>query len=165
MSQEAHSADLAVQLFIDKREVMGRKSLSDKKKLKHLVTTRVTEAKYRELKHIIELPPHYPMSDLIGRILGNQSNTIFTSDATIEPVLEELRTIREKIKLTGILINQHTKGFNSHTTRSEKESYAKLAFTQDVSLKSYIYRLLEIVKETSKRWLTKEFSQDDSTGG
>jgi hypothetical protein len=52
---------------------MGRKPVAEKKKLKHLVTTRVIEEKYRELKHITESPPHYPMSDLIRRILENRS--------------------------------------------------------------------------------------------
>jgi hypothetical protein len=143
---------------MDKSEVMGRKPVAEKKKLKHLVTTRVTEEKYRELKHITEFSPHYPMSDLIRRILGNQRITIFTSDPTIEPLLEELRTIREKIKLTGILINKHTKGFNSHPRLAEKEFYAKLAFRQYASLEPHFNRLLEIVKDFAQRWLDKDSS-------
>ena len=138
---------------------MGRKPLSEKKKLKHLVTTRVTVEKYRELKHITELPPHYPMSDLIRRILENRRVKIFKTDPTIEPILGELRIIREKIKLTGILINQHTKGFNSHAHPTEKEFYAKLAFKQYASLEPHIDRLLEIVIEEAKRWLDEDLSK------
>lgn len=139
---------------------MGRKPVAEKKKLKHLVTTRVTEEKYRELKHITELLPHYPMSDLIRRILENRRIKIFKTDPTIEPILEELRTIREKIKLTGILINQHTKGFNSHPKLAAKEFYAKLAFVQYASLKGHFDRLLEIVKDIAPRWLDKDLSEE-----
>ena len=133
------------------RKRLGRKSLPEKKKLKNIVTTRVTEEKYRELKQIIKSPPHYPMSDLIRCILENRRVTIFTSDPTIEPVLEELRAIREKIKLTGILINHYTKGFNSRPTQAEKEFYAKLAFGQYASLKPHFDRLLEIVRDLAPR--------------
>ena len=160
MSKELHPTDLALKLFIDKSEVMGRKPVAEKKKLKHIVTTRLTEEKYRELKQITDFPPHYPMSDLIRRIFGNQRVKIFTSDPAIEPVLEELRTIREKIRLTGILVNQHTKGFNSHTTIAEKEVYAKLAFLQYASLKPHIDRILEIVKHIAPRWLDEDLSQE-----
>jgi len=98
------------------------------------------------------------MSDLIRCILENRRVTIFTSDPTNEPVLEELRTIREKIKLTGILINQYTKGFNSRPNPYEKEFYAKLAFGQYASLKPHFDRLLEIVRDLAPRWLDKDSS-------
>jgi hypothetical protein len=143
---------------------MGRKPVPEKKRLKYLVTTRVTNEKYQELKKITESPPHYPMSDLIRRILDNRRITLFTSDPAMEPDLEELRTIREKIKLTGILINQHTKAFNSHPNQAEKGFYAKLAFMQYASLKPHFDRLLEIVREASKRWLKEEISQDGFNG-
>jgi hypothetical protein len=135
---------------------MGRKPVAEKKKLKHLVITRLTEEKYRELKHITELPPHYPTSDLIRRILEYRRIKVFRTDPTIEPILEELRTIRVKIKLKGILINQHTKGFNSHPHPAESEFYAKLAFKQYASLEPHIDRLLEIVIEEAKRWLDED---------
>jgi hypothetical protein len=141
------------------RKRFGRKPLPEKKKLKHIVSTRLTEEKYRELKQITEYPPYYPMSDLIRCILENRRIRIFTSDPTIEPILKELSTIREKIKLTGTLDNQHTKAFNSHPHLGEKEFYAKLAFGQYASLEPHIDRLLKIVKEAAKRWLNEDFSQ------
>ena len=36
MSKELHPTDLALKLFIDKSEVMGRKPVAEKKKLKHI---------------------------------------------------------------------------------------------------------------------------------
>jgi hypothetical protein len=136
---------------------MGRKPVAEKKKLKHILTTRLTNEKYQELKKITESPPYYPMSDLIRRILENRRIKLFTSDPTIEPDLEELRTIREKIKLTGIQINQHAKAFNSNPSQAQKEFYAKLAFMQYASLGPHFDRLLEIVNEAAKRWLDDDF--------
>jgi len=146
---------------MSRKRVMGRKPLPEMKKLKHIVTTRVSEEKYQELKNITEQPPHYPMSDLIRCILENRRVKIFTSDPTIKPVLVELSTIRAKIKLIGILVNQHTNGFNSHPRLAEKEFYARLAFRQYASLEPHLDRLLEIVKEAAKRWLDNDFSQED----
>jgi hypothetical protein len=156
--QEA-PVDLVVNYLLLTSHAMGRKPVAEKKKLKYLVTTRVTNEKYQELKKIADSPPHYPMSELIRRILDNRRIKLFISDPTMEPDLEELRTIREKIKLTGILINQHTKAFNSHPNQAEKEFYAKLAFMQYTSLEPHFDRLLEIVNEAAKRWLDDDSSK------
>jgi|GEM_PF-4261933 len=42
------------------RKHFGRKPLPEKKKLKNIVTTRVTEEKYRELKQITKSPLTIP---------------------------------------------------------------------------------------------------------
>jgi hypothetical protein len=134
---------------------MGRKKLPDNKELKHVLCTRVNDQKYQELKNILSYPPHYGMSDLFRSILENRRIKIFISDPAIDPVIEELKTIREKIKQTGIIINQHTKAFNSHSALPAKEFYAKLAFIQYTSLSKEFDRLLEIVGALANRWLAE----------
>jgi hypothetical protein len=130
---------------------MGRKPPPDNKKLKYPVSARISDEKNRELKKITE--PHYPMSDLIRRILENRRIKIFTHDPAIDPVLDEIALIRKKLKLTGQLINDSTKSFHSRPKLQVKQFYAKMAFDQYGSIKPEIERLLEIVKEMAKRWL------------
>jgi hypothetical protein len=134
---------------------MGRRKLPAHKELKHAVCTRVNEEKYQELMNILSYPPHYGMSDLIRRIIENRRIKIFTSDPALDPILDELKGIREKIKQTGIIINQHTKSFNSHSALPPKEFYAKLAFIQYASLGRQIDRLLEIIGPLANRWLAE----------
>ena len=134
---------------------MGRKKLPENKELKHLICTRVSAEKYQELKNILSYPPHYGMSDLVRKILENRRIKIFISDPALDPVLEELEAIREKIKQTGTIINQHTKAFNSNPALPPKEFYAKLAFIQYASLSKQFDRLLEIVGALANRWLAE----------
>ncbi len=135
---------------------MGRRKLPAHKKLKHVVCTRVDNEKYQELLNILSYPPHYGMSDLVRRIIENRRIKIFISDPALDPVIEEINAIREKIKQTGIIINQHTKAFNSHGALPQKEFYAKLAFIQYASLSKQFDRLLEIVGTLANRWLTEK---------
>src|ERR1700743_1108977 len=134
---------------------MGRRKLPAHKELKHVVCTRVNTEKYQELMNILSYPPHYGMSDLVRRIIENRRIKIFTSDPALDPILDELKGIREKIKQTGITINQHTRSFNSHAALPSKEFHAKLAFIQYASLGKQYDRLLEIIEPLAKRWLTE----------
>jgi len=138
---------------------MGRKKSPVHKELKHVVCTRVGAEKYQELKNILSYPPHYGMSDLLRSILENRRIKIFTSDPALDPVIEEINVIREKIKQTGIIINHHTKAFNSHGALPQKEFYAKLAFIQHASLSKQFDRLLEIVGTLANRWLTEKSTE------
>lgn len=88
---------------------MGRRKLPAHKELKHIVCTRVDEEKYQELMNILSYPPHYGMSDLLRRIIENRRIKIFTSAPAHDPILDKLKEIREKIKQTGITINQYTR--------------------------------------------------------
>ena len=135
---------------------MPRRKTPESKALKHLIFTRVNDGKYRELEEILSHPPDRTMSALVRKILENRPIKIFTHDSSIDPALMELAEIREKIRLTGIIINQNTKSFNSHKEEREKEFYGKLAFQQFVTLDNKIERSLEIVTEIAKRWLPGE---------
>jgi hypothetical protein len=138
---------------------MGRRKLPAHKELKHVVCTRVDAEKYQELMNIMSYPPHYGMSDLVRRIIENRRIKIFISDPALDPILNELKGIREKIKQTGIIINQHTRSFNSHAALPAKEFYAKLAFIQYASLSTQFDRLLEIVGDLANRWLTEKSAE------
>src|SRR5882762_3678180 len=113
---------------------MPRRKTPESKALKHLICTRISDEKYRELEEILSHPPDRTMSALVRKILENRPIKIFTHDSSMDPALMELAEIREKIRLTGIIINQNTKSFNSHKEEREKEFYGKLAFQQFVTL-------------------------------
>ena len=134
---------------------MGRKKLPEDKRLKHLLSTRVNEEKFQQLSEILLYAPRMGMSDLIRNILENKRIKTFYHDPSIDPVIEEIRLICEKIRQTGILINKYTKSFNSHQDLPPKLFYAKLVFINAVSLEKEYTRLLEIVSELAKRWLTE----------
>lgn len=138
---------------------MGRRKLPAHKELKHVVCTRVDDEKYQELMNILSYPPHYGMSDLLRRIIENRRIKIFTSDPALEPIIAELKEIQEKIKKTGIIINQHTKRFNSQSALPSREFHAKLAFTQYAALDKPIDRLLEIIGPLANRWLTENSTE------
>lgn len=132
---------------------MPRRKTPENKALKYCICTRVTEEKYRELEHMAKNSPYMKMSTLLRRILYNRRITVFTHDHSIDPPLKELQEIREKIGVTGKIINQQTKLVNSNTNPRKKEFYAKLAFQQYSTLDSKIERSLEILTEMAKRWL------------
>jgi hypothetical protein len=140
---------------------MGRRKLPAHKELKHVVCTRVDDEKYQELMNILSHPPHYGMSNLLRKIIENRRIKIFTSDPALDPILAELNEIREKIKQTGIIINQHTRNFNSHSAFQAKEFHAKLAFIQYAALGKPIDRLLEIIGPLANRWLSENSTESD----
>ncbi len=131
----------------------GRKKLREDKALKHVVSTRINQSKYEELMEIRSHPPHHKMSDLVRKIVENRRIKIFTHDKSLDPVMLELQSIRQKIRITGTIINQYTKSFNSHTHPAQKQFYAKMVFAQYASLAEYIDRLTPILRELAKRWL------------
>ena len=133
--------------------MMPRKKTPENKALKYLICTRVCDEKYQQLEDILSYPPSRTMSALVRDILENRRIKIFIHDRSIDPALKELAEIREKIRLTGLNINQNTKSFNSNTDLRKKEFYAKLAFGQYITLNDKIERSLEIVTEFAKRWL------------
>ena len=138
---------------------MGRKKLPAHKQLKHVVCVRLDNEKYQELEKILRHPPQYGMSDLLRRILENRRIKIFVSDPAIDPLLQELREIRAKIKRAGIEINQYTKNFHSFPGLGQKQFYAKLVFQRYAGLASLFDRLTEISQLFGKRWLSENFGE------
>jgi hypothetical protein len=131
----------------------GRKKLPEEKKLKYILSTRVTAEKYKELTDILNSGYSGDMSKLARDILDNRKIKVFTHDPSIDPVLKELSEIRGKIRLTGQHINTQTRLFNSSTIIRAKQFYARMAFEQYITLKDKIDRSYEIVSELAKRWL------------
>lgn len=125
------------------------------KRLKHLVWTRITSAKYKELSEILEKTKDETMSGLIRNIIYNKPVKIFVRDESLNITMEELTALRSEIRGIGININQVTRLFNTYPEQKQKEFYAKIAFQQYVSTEAKIDRLLGIISKLGKRWLSE----------
>jgi hypothetical protein len=124
-----------------------------KKGLTYPVMTRLTKAKYDELKTIAGKTKDETVSGLIRNIIHNRPILVHTRDETLNLVMEELAALRGEIKSIGVNINQVTRLFNTYPEPKRKEFYAKIAFSSFVSTESKIDELLEIISKLAKKWL------------
>lgn len=135
--------------------IMGRKKLSEDKKLKYEIKTRVSEAKYRELQSMLNPELHtLDMSRLVRNILYNRKIRVYTYDCTMDKVMEELCSIRLELKAIGININQMTRAFNIYRGPKQREIFARLGFQKYMIIEQKVGRLLEIVSELAQKWLS-----------
>lgn len=134
---------------------MPRKKTPEGQALVHELKTRVTTKKYEELQRILQQSPHNDMSALLRSFLHGRPIKTVTQDQTLSNVMEELASIRTEIKAIGVNINQITKRFHSYPDQQRKEFYAKTAFAAYGALEPKIERLLTIVSNLAKKWLSE----------
>jgi len=121
----------------------------------HALHTKVSDSTYLKLCHLLDQNPGNDMSNLVRTILNKGKVRVFTRDQTIDIIVEELARHRTEIKRIGININQITKQFNSYPEPHRKALYAKIAFEQYLAIEPKIDRLLEIVAQLAKKWLSE----------
>src|SRR5215831_4815942 len=121
----------------------------------HIIRTRVNTAKYRELTAILEKTKDENLCSLVRKILDNQKIRTYTYDESLNIVMEELAALRQEIRAIGININQITRLFNTYPEDKKKEFFAKVAFKEYLRIESKINRLLDIISELSKKWLSE----------
>ncbi len=119
------------------------------------VMTRITKAKYNELEHIANKTKDETVSGIIRKIVHNRPVKIYIHDETKDLLLEELAAIRSEIKAIGVNINQITRLFNTYPEGKRKEFYAKIALTEYIRMQSKIDKLLLIIGDISKKWLSE----------
>ena len=134
---------------------MRKGQTKGEKGLTYPVMTRITKAKYDELKTIAAKTKDETVSGLIRHIIHNRPVTVHTHEETLNLVMEELAALRGEIKSVGININQVTRLFNTYPEERRKEFYGKIAFNQYLSIESKIDRLLTIISKLAKRWLSE----------
>jgi len=134
---------------------MRKGQTKGEKGLTYPVMTRITKAKYDELKTIAAKTKDETVSGLIRYIIHNRPVTVHTHEETLNLVMEELAALRGEIKSVGININQVTRLFNTYPEERRKEFYGKIAFNQYLSIESKIDRLLTIISKLAKRWLSE----------
>lgn len=134
---------------------MRKGQTKGEKGLTYPVMTRITKAKYDELKTIAAKTKDETVSGLIRNIIHNRPVIVYTHDETLNLVMEELAALRGEIKSIGININQVTRLFNTYPEERRKEFYAKIAFNQYWGIETKIDRLLTIVSKLAKKWLSE----------
>ena len=95
------------------------------------------------------------MSGLLRNILNHQPVKIFTQDQTLNNLMEELAKHRTEINAIGVNINQITRHFNTYPDAIRKEYYAKTAFAAYLALQPKIERILSIISNLAKKWLSE----------
>ena len=121
----------------------------------HLVAAKIDDQTYRKLRRLLDQHPGNDMSNLVRTILTNRPVRIFTRDQTLDNVMEELTRLRTEIKHIGVNINQITKKFNTYPEPQRKDFYAKIAFEHYLAVEPKVNRLLEIVAQLAKKWLSE----------
>ena len=133
---------------------MTRNKSEHKIFLNHVVTIRIGDEKFNELKRLLQGNPQNDMSRLLRDILHNRPITVFTKDKTLDNVMEELAKLRSEIRAIGVNINQITRLFNTYPEPQRKALFAKMAFKEHQAIEPKIAELLDIVSKLAKRWLS-----------
>lgn len=139
----------------DNLNTMGRKKVKEDDVLKHEIKTRVNSRKFRELEKLLDGTVNRDMSSLVRHILHNRPIKVFTYDRSLDITMEELSALRAEVRAIGVNINQITRYFNSYSETRRKEFYAKIAFQQYQAMEPKIDRILIIITQLSKKWLSE----------
>jgi len=134
---------------------MTKKKAEKKPPLTHVISIRIDDAKYQELKALLDGNDQNAWSRLGRDIFYNQPIVVYTKDETLDSAMEELGKLRGEIRAIGININQITRLFNTYPEPNRKALYAKMAFKEHQSLEPKITQLLEIISKLAKRWLSE----------
>jgi hypothetical protein len=133
---------------------MDKNQKKDEQRLIYPVMTRIDKAKYDELKSIAKKTKDATVSGLIRNIVYNRKIKVYTHDETTDLLLEELAALRGEIKAIGVNFNQITRYFNTYPEDAKKRFYAKIGFEKYGQLEPKIDRLLELISNLCKRWLS-----------
>jgi Bacterial mobilisation protein (MobC). len=124
------------------------------KKLRYAVRTRLSKEKYQELTALLNKTKDETLAGLVRNILLNRSIKVYTHDETIDLLLEELASLRSELKAIGVNFNQITRYFNTYPEDAQKRFYAKIGFEKYQQTESKIERLLELMSNLCKKWLS-----------
>ena len=134
---------------------MSRKKVKEQELLKYEVKTRVKERTFLKLKSLINGAPNRDMSSTVRDILENKPVKVITYDRSLDMVMQELSATRKEIKAIGVNINQITRLFNTYSEPKSKEFFARIAFQKYSGLQPSIEKVLSIISNLSKRWLSE----------
>jgi hypothetical protein len=132
-----------------------RKGETKTDRLERPVMTRISQAKYEELKRLADSTKDETISGLVRDIIHSRPIQVYTHDETMDLLMEELASLRGQIKAIGVNINQITRFFNTYPEPRRKEFYARTAFKEYLEIEVKIDRLLDIISKMTKQWLSE----------
>lgn len=124
-------------------------------KLQYAVRTRLSKEKYTELTALLNNTKDETLAGLVRNILLNRKVKTYTHDETTDLLLEELAALRSELKAIGVNLNQITRHFNTYSEEAKKKFFAKIGFEKYSEIESKVDRLLMIVSNLSKKWLSE----------
>lgn len=133
---------------------MRKNETKGEDKLQHLVWTRVNDKKYKELISLLTKTKDETLSGLVRNILYNRTVKVYIHDETTDLLLEELAALRSEIKAIGVNFNQITRYFNTYPEEAKKRFYAKIGFEKYQLIEGKIDRLLALISNLCKKWLS-----------
>jgi acetolactate synthase small subunit len=130
-----------------------RKTENPEELLSHNIIIRVTESLFNKLEKLRKESGVLSIADVCRKILLNQKIKLFTYDATMNPVMEELALIRKELKAIGININQITRHFNADKVETHKGFYTLKVADQYKKVDERVETLLMIISKLADKWL------------
>lgn len=123
--------------------------------LKHLVYTRINDAKYAELKQLVIQSKTETISSIVRKIIYDRKLKVYKHDESVDLLLEELASLRGEIKAIGININQITKYFNTYHEMKKKEFYAKIGLKAFINMEDKMDKAIDLISIIGKTWLSR----------
>ncbi len=119
------------------------------------VRTRLSQSKYDEIERLAQQSKGETVSSIVRKILHDQPVKVFRHDESLDLVMEELAANRAEIRSIGINLNQMAKLFNTYPDWNVKTLYAKNGYERYLLIETNIEKLLGIVEELAKKWLSE----------
>jgi len=121
----------------------------------HFVTLKIPEAKYVELKGILEKSSFKSLRALIMHILNGKKVTLEYHDATMDHILWDLASLRKDIQLMAISMNQAVIRLSQEQFSELVLAEAKVIEQEYQALNARIQPIFNIVTKLANVWLPK----------
>ena len=139
---------------------MTRRRIPKREKLlTRKVGVRFNEKTYRHLLYLVENTNSQSVGELVRRIVVKDKILFFAVDTTMRGPMIDLAGIREELKRIGTNINQITHAFHLAETDSQKVFHALRVADQYKMVDERVERLLEVVTELAKKWLSGDYEK------
>jgi hypothetical protein len=135
---------------------MSRKKLANSEELlcRNLII-RVHQGLFEKLERL-KRESHSPsVAEVCRQILNDQKIKVYTQDASMNPVMEELAGIRKELKSIGVNINQVVRKLNGARSENQRSYYALQTAGLYKTMELKVDRLLVIVSSLAEKWLQK----------
>jgi hypothetical protein len=130
-----------------------RKTDKPEELLSRNLIIRVNEPLFNKLEKIRKDSHQLSIAHVCRSILLNRELKIYTEDASMTPIMEQLALIRKELKAIGININQITRSFNQDRVGAHRPVYIQKAAEQYRKVDERIETLLNLISRLADKWL------------
>ena len=120
---------------------------------------RFNERTYRHLLYLVENTNNQSVAELVRAIVVKEKILFFAVDTTMRGPMIDLAGIRKELNAIGTNINQITHAFHVAETDSQKVFHALRVAEQYKVVDERVERLLVVVAELAKKWLSGDYEK------